>query len=71
MNKQEVIDKAQSYSRNALVQKGYVEGFQAACCIIYSKLNTCHMAEFVTKMEELSEVAHMDFGEELENLINS
>lgn len=71
MKKQQVIDKAQGYSKNALIQKGYMAGFQAACNIVREKLSTCYNDDFCDEMEELSEVAWMDFGDELEAKINS
>lgn len=70
MKKQLVIDKAQSYSKNALIQKGYIAGFQAACNIVRQKMVACCNSEFCEEMEELAEVAYMDFSEELETKID-
>lgn len=70
MKKQQVIDNAQKYSKNALIQKGYMAGFQAACNIIREKLSTCYNGDFCDEMEDLAEVAWMDFGDELEAKIN-
>lgn len=66
MKKQQIVDKAQSYSKNALIQKGYIVGFQAACNVVRQKMMVCCNGEFSEEMEELAEVAYMDFGEELE-----
>lgn len=60
MKKKDVFEMAEGYSRIALAQMSYMAGFQAACNIIRQKIDTCHMEEFVSEMEELSEVAYMD-----------
>lgn len=65
MNKEEVINKAQDYSKNVLIQKDYIAGFQAACNIIRQKLKICYNDEFCDEMERLAEVAEIEFDEYL------
>lgn len=62
MNKEEIVEMAQSYSRISLAQMSYLAGFQAACNIIRCKLNTCDNAEFCDEMEELAQIAFMDLN---------
>lgn len=62
MEKEEVINKAQSYSKNALTQKGYMAGFQAACNIVRAKITTCSNEDFCDEMGELSQVSYMDLA---------
>jgi len=71
MDKEEIIEMAQRYNRNALIQKGYMAGFQAACNIVRCKFNTCDNSDFLDEMEEFAQVSFMDFGDELESKINS
>lgn len=65
MNKEEVINKAQDYSKNVLIQKDYIAGFQAACNIIRQKLEICYNDEFCDEMERLAEVAEIEFDKYL------
>ncbi|OJV37037.1 MAG: hypothetical protein BGO29_02710 [Bacteroidales bacterium 36-12] len=61
MKKEEVINKAQNFSKNPLRQEGYIAGFQACCNIIRKGMSECYNDEFLTKMEEMSEVSFMEF----------
>lgn len=65
MSKEEVMNMAQEYSKNVLLQKDYVAGFQAACNIIRQKLETCYNDEFCDEMQRLAEVAEIEFDEYL------
>lgn len=60
MDKDEVISKAISYSKDKNLQRAYIAGFQAACNIVREKEQTCYNDEFCDEMEKLAEVAYMD-----------
>lgn len=60
MNKEEILEMAQKYSKNKCEQKSYMEGFRAACNIVRCKMNTGDNPEFWDEMEELAQVAFMD-----------
>ena len=60
MNKDDVISKATSYSKNKDLQNAYIAGFQSVCNIVKEKLETCYNGEFCDEMEELAQVAYMD-----------
>ena len=60
MNKKEVFERAEGYSRIALAQMSYMAGFQAACNIVRQKLESCYNEEFCDEMEKLAQVAYMD-----------
>ena len=60
MNKKEVFERAEVYSRIALAQMSYMAGFQAACNIVRQKLESCYNEEFCDEMEKLAQVAYMD-----------
>ncbi len=61
MVKQDVRDMAKRYSKDSPKQAAYIAGFQACCNIINKKMNVCDNAEFVSEMEELSEVTYFEF----------
>lgn len=60
MNKEEIINKAKSYSKNENLQRAYIAGFQAACNIVREKEQACYNDEFCDEMDKLAEVAYMD-----------
>ena len=60
MNKKEVFERAEGYSRIDLAQMSYMAGFQAACNIVRQKLESCYNEEFCDEMEKLAQVAYMD-----------
>lgn len=60
MNRDEVISKAISYSKDKNLQQAYIAGFQAACNIVREKMQTCYNDEFCDEMEKLAEVAYRD-----------
>ena len=60
MEKQDVINKAKAYNSHPFVQKAYMAGFQACCNIIRKAMCECYNDEFLTKMEEMSEVSFME-----------
>lgn len=60
MNKKELVEMAQGYSRVSLSQEIYMAGFQAACNIVRQKLETCYNEDFCNEMEELAQIAYMD-----------
>ena len=64
MNKREVIEMAQKYSKDAMSQDSYLAGFQAACNIVRQKLETCYNEDFCNEMEELAQVAYMDLSDD-------
>ena len=61
MDKEIVLNKAKAFSKNPLMQKGYVAGFQACCNLIRKDFSSCYNDEFLEKMEALSEVAYIEF----------
>lgn len=61
MVKQDVRDMAKRYSKDSPKQAAYIAGFQACCNIINKKMNVCGNAEFVSEMDELSEVTYFEF----------
>lgn len=60
MNKDEVISKAKSYSKDRNLQRAYIAGFQSACNIVREKEQACYNDEFCDEMEKLADVAYMD-----------
>lgn len=60
MNKDEVISKAISYSKDKNLQRAYIAGFQAVCNIIREKEQRCYNDEFCDEMDKLVEVAYMN-----------
>lgn len=61
MQKQDVINKAKSYSKDLHKQAAYITGFQACCNMIRKDFEECYNDEFLSKMEELSEVSYFEF----------
>ena len=61
MEKQDVINKATCYSKDLNKQNAYIAGFQACCNIIRKDIEGCYNDEFLSKMEELSEVSYFEF----------
>lgn len=62
MTKAEIIEMAQKHSKDTMLQKSYMAGFQAACNIVRQKIQTCYNEDFCDEMEELSLVAYMDLS---------
>ncbi len=60
MDKKELLEMAQAYSKVAIFQENYLAGFQAACNIVRQKLENCYNGEFCDEMEELAQIAYMD-----------
>ena len=63
MNKDEIVNKAMSYSKDENLQRAYIAGFQSACNLVREKMQTCYNDEFCEEIETLAEVAYMDFDE--------
>lgn len=61
MEKQDVINKAKAYNSHPFAQKAYTAGFQACCNMIRKDFEECYNDEFLSKMEELSEVSYFEF----------
>ena len=61
MTKDFIIEKAKKYSSRPFMQKAYIAGFQACCNIIRKDFEECYNDEFLSKMEELSEVSYFEF----------
>ena len=61
MTKDFIIENAKKYNSHPFGQKSYVAGFQACCNIIRKEFQSCDNDEFLSKMEELSEVSFIDF----------
>lgn len=61
LNKEDIINEAKLYSKDAVNQRAYIAGFQSACNIVREKINTCYNEEFCNEMEELSSVSYMEF----------
>ena len=61
MQKQDVINKAKSYSKDLHKQAAYIAGFKACCNMIRKDFEECYNDEFLSKMEELSEASFIDF----------
>lgn len=60
MNRDEIISKAISYSKDKNLQRAYIAGFQAACNIVREKEQICFNDEFCDEMEKLGEIAYID-----------
>ena len=61
MEKEDVLKKAISYSKNSFMQDAYIAGFQACCNVIRKDMQECFNDEFLTKMEELADISYVDF----------
>ena len=61
MNKAEIIEMAQRYSKNEQEQKAYIAGIQSVCSFVYRKINACYNDEFCDEMQSLSEACFIEF----------
>ena len=61
MNREDILNKSKGFSKNPILQKAYVAGFQACCNIIRKEYGSCYNDEFLEKMEKLSEIAFVEF----------
>lgn len=61
MEKEDVLRKANLYSKSVSAREAYIAGFQACCTIIRKDMNQCYNDEFLTKMEELADISYIYF----------
>ena len=61
MEKEDVLRKANLYSKSVSYREAYIAGFQACCNIIRKDMNQCFNDEFLIKMEELADISYIDF----------
>ena len=61
MEKEDVLRKANLYSKSVSAREAYIAGFQACCNMIRKEFQSCYNDEFLSKMEELSEVSYFEF----------